>query len=368
MLNSKLSEKEAAAEILEEIADLAKKIDRPIRFMEVCGTHTVAIFRSGIRQMLPANVALVSGPGCPVCVTPDEYMDKAIEYAKREDIIIATFGDMLKVPGSVSSLNEVKAKGADVRIVYSPLDSLKIAADNPHKKVIFLAVGFETTSPTAAATVLAAKEQGIKNFFALSAQKLVPPAIEMLIRDPVVKTDGFILPGHVAVVTGTKAFDFIAEAYHIGGVVAGFEPLSILRAVCRLLMQMSEGAAKIENEYKSVVSVDGNETSRRITDKVYDKATTVWRGIGAIPDSGLVMREEYAEFDIERVLPLELQSSGKRTACRCGEVLQGIVTPPQCPLFTKGCTPLHAVGPCMASVEGICAAWYKYGRDTFSFV
>ena len=366
---SRAQQRQVAGELVAEIGRLGSKCGRHLRFMEVCGTHTVSIFRAGIRQMLPDTVELVSGPGCPVCVTPDEYMDKAIAYAQREDVIITTFGDMLKVPGTESSLSEAKAAGADIRIVYSPLDSLQVAKENPDKKVIFLAVGFETTAPTAAATVLAAEQAGLKNLYMLSAQKLVPPALRLLIDDPEVLVDGFILPGHVSVVTGTEVFRFLETEYHIPGVVTGFEPLQILRSLYRLTKQVAEGVAKIENEYGSVVKPEGNPTSLAVTEKVYEPVTAKWRGIGEIPASGLKMRETYKAYDIEEVLPLPAGQlpAPKKTGCRCGEVLKGIVTPHDCPLFGKACVPTHAIGPCMVSVEGVCAAWYKYGKGIFSY-
>ena len=362
-----MEEREFAQKAICEIENLSRAAERPLRFMEVCGTHTVSIFRGGIRQMLPGNVELVSGPGCPVCVTPDEYMDKAIAYAKREDVIVTTFGDMLKVPGSQSSLGEAKAAGADIRIVYSPLDSIRVAREHPDKRIVFLAVGFETTAPTAAATVLEAEGQGIENLCMLSAQKLVPPALRMLMDDPEVRVDGFLLPGHVAVVTGTEVFRFVAEEYHMPGVVAGFEPLQILRALLRLCRQAAAREAHIENEYGSVVRPEGNPLSRKILDRVYEPVDANWRGIGTIPLSGLRMRKEYERFDAEVMLPLDVSPEPKKTACRCGEVLRGIVTPHACPLFGKACMPTHAVGPCMVSVEGVCAAWYKYGQGTFHF-
>ena len=366
---SRAQQRQVAGELVAEIGRLAEKCGRRLRFMEVCGTHTVSIFRAGIRQMLPEKVELVSGPGCPVCVTPDEYMDKAIAYARREDVIITTFGDMLKVPGTESSLSEAKAAGADIRIVYSPLDSLQVAKENPEKKVIFLAVGFETTAPTAAATVLAAEQAGLQNLYMLSAQKLVPPALRLLIDDPEVLVDGFILPGHVSVVTGTEVFRFLETEYHIPGVVTGFEPLQILRSLYRLTKQVAEGVAKIENEYGSVVKPEGNPTSLAVTEKVYEPVAAKWRGIGEIPASGLKMRETYKAYDIEEVLPLPAGQlpAPKKTGCRCGEVLKGIVTPHDCPLFGKACVPTHAIGPCMVSVEGVCAAWYKYGKGIFSY-
>ena len=364
---TKAQEREFARELVQKIGELAAATGRKLRFMEVCGTHTVAIFRAGLRQILPDSVELVSGPGCPVCVTPDDYMDKAIAYAQRDDVIIATFGDMLKVPGSKSSLNEAKTNGADIRIVYSPMDSIQIAKDNPDKKVIFLAVGFETTAPTAAATVLAAEQQGITNLYMLSAQKLVPPVMETLLNDEEVHVDGFILPGHVSVVTGTGVYEPVISKYHVPGVVTGFEPLQILRGLYRLVQQVVKGEAKVENEYTDVVKAEGNPVSMAITNRVYEPCDTGWRGMGIVPLSGLKMRQEYARFDIEQVLPVEVETVTKKTACRCGEVLRGIVTPKECPLFGKACVPTHAIGPCMVSVEGVCAAWFKYGQGRFEY-
>lgn len=371
--SDKKKTKELAQNLISEITRLSKIAmkengGRPLRFMEVCGTHTVAIFRGGIRQLLPDSVELVSGPGCPVCVTHDDYMDKAIAYAQRDDVIVTTFGDMLKVPGSKSSLSNEKTKGADIRIVYSPLDSIEIAKENPDKKVIFLAVGFETTAPTAAATVLAAKQQNVNNLFMLSAHKLVPPVLNLLLSDEKTKVDGFILPGHVCVVTGTEEFDFLADKFHLPGVVTGFEPLEILRSLYRLCYQVANKEAKIENEYGSVVKPEGNPQAKAIMSRVYRKADTSWRGMGEIPLSGLKMQDEFKEYDIENVLPLSLENAKiKKTACRCGEVLQGLIKPMECPLFGKACIPEHAIGPCMVSVEGTCSAWYKYGGGKFVF-
>ena len=357
---------------MDETFNLIKKIERlaegkkKLRFMEVCGTHTVAIFRSGIRQILPSNVELVSGPGCPVCVTNDKYIDKAIEYSRR-GFIVATFGDMLKVPGSRSSLSTTAAEGADVRVVYSPLDCLKLAKENPRKKIIFLAVGFETTAPTQAATVLAAKAQGIKNFFMLSAQKLVPPALKFLAGDAATKVDGFLLPGHVAVVIGADAFNFLAEDFKIPSAVGGFEAEEILTAIGSLLEQVDSGRAEVANDYRAVVKAQGNVAAKKILAEVYEVTDAEWRGIGKIFSSGLKMRDEFAAFDIERVEPIELERVEKKSACRCGEVLRGVINPTACPLFGRACQPLHAVGACMVSVEGVCAAWFKYGGGKFNF-
>ena len=351
--------------LVEEISRLAEG-KKNLRFMEVCGTHTVAIFRSGIRQILPANVELVSGPGCPVCVTNDDYIDKAIAYA-RKNFIVATFGDMLKVPGSRSSLAALKAEGADVRIIYSPLDCIKLAEENPRAKIIFLAVGFETTAPTAAATVLAAKARGVKNLFMLSAQKLVPPALKFLLNDAAVKVDGFLLPGHVAVIIGAKAFNFLGTDFKIPSAIGGFEAEEILSALISLLEQIDSGRVEVANKYRSVVKAEGNIAAQKILAQVYEVTDVEWRGMGTIKNSGLKMRDDFAEFDIERVEPIEIERVEKKSACRCGEVLRGLVKPTDCPLFGKACQPLHAVGACMVSVEGVCAAWFKYGGNNFEW-
>ncbi len=357
-----------AAEIIAELRDIVGTHGKRIRLMEVCGTHTVAIFRAGLRQILPEEVELVSGPGCPVCVTADDYIDAAIAYAGMEDVIITTFGDMLKVPGTRSSLAEAQAAGADVRIVYSPLDALTIAAENPTKQVVFLAVGFETTAPTEAAAVLAAEAQGIRNFFLLSAQKLVPPVMRALLDSGETHVDGFLLPGHVSVVTGTETFEFLARDYSVPGVVGGFEPLEILRAIQLLVRQIGAGEAHIENAYETVVRPAGNPVARAAIERVYKPATVRWRGLGEIPASGLAMREEYATFDFARVRPLSVETVGDgRHGCRCGEVLRGVIVPRDCNLFGKACVPEHAIGPCMVSVEGTCAAWYKYGGGRFRY-
>ena len=350
-----------------DTSELIKKINRlaegkkKLRIMEVCGTHTVAIFRAGIRQILPDNVELVSGPGCPVCVTNDDYIDTAIAYALEENFIVATFGDMLKVPGSRSSLAAAQAQGSNIKVIYSPLDCIKIAQDNPNKKIIFLAVGFETTAPTAAATVLSAQAKGLKNLFMLSAQKLVPPVLKFLLNSPDFRVDGFLLPGHVAVVIGADAFNFLS----IPSAVAGFEAEEILLAIASVLEQIDNGRAEIANKYPAVVTAAGNVTAQKILSRVYEVADSEWRGMGLIPNSGLRIREEFAKFDIEQVEPVKIEKVNKKTACRCGEVLRGLVNPTQCPLFGKACTPSRAVGACMVSVEGVCAAWYKYGSNNF---
>lgn len=342
------------------IAEIRQFTDRPLRLMEVCGTHTVAIFKAGIRQLLPPEVELVSGPGCPVCVTPNEYLDTAIAFSHQSDTIIATFGDMLRVPGTDKTLMEARTEGGDIRIVYSPLDSLEIAKTNPYKKVIFLAVGFETTAPTAAATILTAKQQGITNFFVLSAHKLVPPALRGLLTEPKVKVDGFLLPGHVSAIIGLKPYKFLEDEYRIPAVVAGFEPLDILKAVYMLVKQLRAGRAELENHYRRIVPFAGNSTAQQILSEVYQPCDTAWRGLGVIAGSGLELKPEYRLFDAA-CLPVEKPVSHEISGCRCGEVLSGIIKPTACPLFGTACRPEQPVGACMVSVEGACAAWYKYG-------
>ena len=351
--------RKAAQFFTREIASLAG--EKRIRIMEVCGTHTVAIFKAGIRQLLPENVELVSGPGCPVCVTPNEYLDTAIAYSRQPEVIITTFGDMLKVPGSSSSLDQEKASGGDIRIVYSPMESLDIAKDNPDKKVIFLAVGFETTAPIAAAVVLMAEKAGIKNFYVLSAHKLVPPALRTLLLAKDTQVDGFLLPGHVSAMIGMKPYEFLIEEFQIPAVVAGFEPLDILQSIYMLLKQMQQGAGKLENQYGRIVSQGGNQVACQTLYQVYEEANAVWRGIGSIPNSGLSIRDKYQHFDAKGNIPVTVEATKEHAGCRCGEVLRGTIVPTVCGLFGKTCRPEHPVGSCMVSVEGTCAAWYKYG-------
>lgn len=359
MVNDQAENLRKTARVL--AAEIDRLITRPVRLMEVCGTHTVAIFKSGIRQLLPPQVELLSGPGCPVCVTANDYLDSAIAYSRSEDVIITTFGDMLRVPGSSSSLGARKAVGADIRIVYSPLESLDIAAANPAKKVIFLAVGFETTAPTAAATVLAAEQAGLDNFYVLSAHKLVPPALRALLTAGDVQVDGFLLPGHVSAIIGEEPYRFLAEEYHLPAVIAGFGPLDILQAVYMLAEQINAGKAVVENQYGRVVKQAGNPTARQILTKVYKECDATWRGLGVIADSGLTINDNYRRYDALANLPVEVEETREQPGCRCGEVLRGKIKPAECPLFGTVCVPEEPLGSCMVSVEGTCAAWYKYG-------
>lgn len=361
MLNLSPAEiKGAAQNRLKSIFEMAETVGRPLRFMEVCGTHTVAIFKAGLRKLLPESIELVSGPGCPVCVTSSDYMDQAITYAKTKDVMIATFGDMLKVPGSIGSLAEAKAQGADIRIIYSPLDSLDLALEHPDKKVIFLAVGFETTTPTAAAAVLEAQRRQIKNWYLLNAHKLVPPVMKALLNKQSGNIDGFLLPGHVCAIIGTKDFQFLAER-KLPSVVAGFEGLDLVESIYHLMRQVVTGHFEVYNEYNRVVKTMGNELAKNMVQQVYEPCSATWRGLGLVPDSGLKLREQYARYDAESQFSYKSVPNKASTACRCGDVLQGLIKPTDCPLFAKACRPEQPVGACMVSVEGACAAWHKYG-------
>jgi hydrogenase expression/formation protein HypD len=332
-----------------------------INIMEVCGSHTMAIARHGLRSLFPPQVKLLSGPGCPVCVTPAEDIDKTIELAKLPGVIITTFGDMVHVPGSYSSLEKERGKGADVRIVYSPEDALEIAKANPDKKVIFPGVGFETTSPTIAAAVIQAKREKVKNFFVLPMFKTIPNALKAILDIKERKIDGFILPGHVSVIIGSRPYGFIAKKYGVPGVVTGFEPDDILEAVKMILKQIAERKPKIEIEYTNIVTPEGNVTAQKILKKVFREVDSNWREIGRIPKSGMVFRPAYAAFDASKVFKIKQPKTRENKGCLCGKILLGMNSPRECKLFCKACTPAHPIGPCMVSSEGSCAAEFKYG-------
>lgn len=335
-----------------------------VRLMEVCGTHTVSIFRSGIRSLLPQPVQLLSGPGCPVCVTDQRDIDAFIEMSRQEDVIVATFGDLMRVPGSGSSLQKERAEGRDIRVVYSTMDALNVARKHPQKKVVFLGVGFETTAPTIAAALATAKETGQTNFFVYAANKRVPPALEALISLENVRIDGFILPGHVSVVTGLKAYQPFFDAHRVPCVVSGFEPADILQAILRLVNQIEKRAPALENAYGRAVTDEGNPKARRMMDRVFQTTNAVWRGIGKIPGSGLAIREAFSAFDAKRQFSLQVPKTEGPKGCACGEILTGAKAPPDCPLYKTRCTPENPVGPCMVSSEGTCAAYYKYHTET----
>ena len=342
------------------ITDIRRKSKREVRFMEFCGGHTVAIFKYGIRQALPQTIEMVSGPGCPVCVTATADIDKAIALAGIPGIIITSFGDMLRVPGSRSSLQKARAAGADVRIVYSTLDALKIAQENPQRTVVFIGVGFETTAPTIAASVLQAKEQGIKNYRVLSLHKLCPPVIKTILDAGEVKLDGLVCPGHVSAVTGSNAWEFVAKEYGIPCVVAGFEPTDILQCVDMLVTQVEKHESKVEIAYKRGVTPEGNLQAQNIMQQVFEPCPAKWRGMGVVPESGLKLRQEFAGYDAEVTFEIKQETAIEPKGCLCGEILRGVKTPADCRLFRKVCTPENPVGPCMVSSEGSCSAYYQY--------
>jgi len=331
-----------------------------LSIMEVCGTHTMVISRYGIRNILPDSIKLISGPGCPVCVTPNGYIDHSIALAKREDVIITTFGDMLRVPGSTSSLELVRGEGADVRIVYSTIDALKIAEENSDKLVVFLGVGFETTAPTIAASILEAKAKGLKNYFVLCAHKVIPPPMEVLLLNEEVGIDGFLCPGHVSTIIGSVPYNFIPEKYGKGCVVAGFESVDVLASIEMLVNQITAGKPEVQIQYKRVVKQEGNTAALQIMDEVFETCDTEWRGIGVIEKSGLKINGSYKEFDAAVNIDVEIEPTKEKQGCICGLILQGLKSPHECELFKKVCNPENPVGACMVSSEGTCAAYYKY--------
>jgi len=349
--------------LLDEIRTLAGRIGRIVRLMEVCGTHTMSIYRAGLPALLPENVRLLSGPGCPVCVTPMGYVDAAIALAGRPEVTVTTFGDMMRVPGSETSLEQAHAGGADVRVVYSPLDALRLAEEEANRQVIFLGVGFETTAPTAAVTLAEARRRGVGNFFMLSAHKLVPPALRALLADENVALDGLILPGHVSAVLGTEPYEFIAREFGKGGVVTGFETTDVIQGILMLLQSIAAGRARIENQYTRVVKREGNQSALKRIRQCLEPRDTEWRGLGLLPQSGLRIRAEFSAHDAEFALGVAVAAGREPAGCRCGEVLRGIAEPEECMLFAKRCTPLSPVGPCMVSSEGTCAAHFKYRRE-----
>lgn len=349
---------------------LALEIDRisdkskTYNFMEVCGTHTMNIFRFGLKEMLPQNIRLISGPGCPVCVTPSASIDRMLSYSELKDAIIVTFGDMMKVPGSNESLIEKKAKGAKVKVVYSPEEAIKIADLNPDKKIILIGIGFETTAPLFAQTILEAKEKKIKNLFILSLHKTLPEVLQALLKDDEIKIDGFILPGHVSAIIGSRPYDFIPEKFGVKCVIAGFEPVDIMESILDLLRQKTP---KVKIQYDRIVRKSGNRMAMSIMSRVFEKCDSDWRGLGVIKGSGLRIKKEFKQFDAEINLKPKTDNRKPITElsrlhgrCICGEVLKGKKEPTDCVLFGKACTPAKPIGACMVSSEGTCAAYFKY--------
>lgn len=354
--------------LLQRLEEALLRYGRPLRFMEVCGTHTVSIFRSGLRSLLPAALTHISGPGCPVCVTHDREIAACLLLAKTPGARIATFGDLMRVPGPTGeTLKNAQACGAKVHVLYSPMEALELARRYPRDKIVFLAAGFETTAPATAATVLLAAQEKLPNFYLLSLHKLVPPALRALLSSdsaaggaapPAI--DAFLLPGHVSSIIGSKPYGFIADEFNKTAVIGGFEPSDILQSLLLILESILQGRPAIGNQYSRAVAEDGNPRAREIMLKVFVPQDALWRGLGTLPAGGLALREEYAAFDARRGFDLTLPEYPEIPGCKCGLVLRGELTPPQCPLFGKSCSPAHPVGPCMVSSEGSCAAHYKY--------
>ena len=348
---------EIARQLIDKIREAATV---PMKIMEVCGTHTVAIARNGLRDVMPENIKLLSGPGCPVCVTANRDIDTAIEMARQPGVMITTFGDMIKVPGSYSSLQREKADGRDIRIVYSPLDAIDLAVNNPESMVVFLGVGFETTAPAIASAIETAHRRGITNFAVLSMHKTVPGALGALVNDPEVKVQGLILPGHVSTIIGLEPYRFLAEDYRVPGVITGFEPNDVLSGILMLARQIAAGTASIEIAYNRNVHAEGNPTARAKMDEVFEPTDAEWRGLGVIPGTGLKIRTSFARYDALERVPVTPPEPREIPGCQCGDVLRGVTLPFECRLFGKGCTPEHPIGPCMVSSEGSCAAYYRY--------
>lgn len=345
---------------LQKLLTEIKGETKQLALMEVCGTHTMAIARSGVRELVPPHVKLLSGPGCPVCVTSQGDIDAVLEMVKNPGITLLTFGDMMRVPGTNSSLQEERSRGADIRVVYSPLDALAAAGQMPDRQVVFLGIGFETTAPTVGATIQQAKEMGLANFSVLSLHKVVPPALEVIFGDPDIQMDGLICPGHVVAVTGIEPYRQLAEKAHKPMVVTGFETRDILEGIVMLLRQLRRDRAQVEIQYRRVVRPEGNKVAQQTLQDVFETDDCRWRGLGLIPQSGLKIRPKYKDYDARIRFEVPVIEDVPIKGCACGEVLRGLITPRECALFGKGCTPLQPIGPCMVSQEGACAAYYRY--------
>lgn len=340
---------------------IAQRSTRTVRLMEFCGGHTHAILRYGIRQLVPKTVEMRSGPGCPVCVTASADLDKAIAVAHLPNVITTTFGDMVRVPGSYSSLQKAKAEGADVRIVYSSMDAVEIAEANPTKSVVFIGIGFETTAPTIAASILKAAQKKIENFYVMPLNKLTPPVMKALLDSGEVRLDGIICPGHVSVIIGSRPYEFIPRDYGVACAISGFEPLDILLCVDKLVEQIERGQPRVEIAYPRGVKPEGNTTAQQLMGHVFEVGEANWRGIGVVPESGLKIRGKYQRFDADKSFPVRPGPAKEPSGCRCGDIIRGAATPLECQLFAGACTPESPIGPCMVSSEGACAAYYQYG-------
>lgn len=354
---SAFKDPELARGLIETIHRLAPE---HATLMEVCGTHTVAIARNGIRDLMPEGLRLASGPGCPVCVTCNRDIDTVIALARIPNVTITTFGDMTRVPGSTSSLLAEQAAGRSVEIVYSPIDALAFAKAHPEREVVFVGVGFETTTPLVAMAIKRAKAMGLSNFTVFAAHKNMPGALELLVGDPALELDALILPGHVSTIIGAEPYRFLAEKYGIPGVITGFEPVDVLQGIAMLVRQLHEGRAEIEIAYARGVMPEGNPVALAAIDEVFEICTATWRGLGDIPGSGYRIRDEFANFDAVRRFEPDVEPTRDPKGCRCGDVLRARIAPNECPLFRTVCTPENPVGPCMVSSEGSCAAYYRY--------
>jgi hydrogenase expression/formation protein HypD len=347
--------------IIPMLEEKKRALGRKLRFMEVCGTHTVSFSKTGVREAIAEYVELVSGPGCPVCVTDQTDIDHMIAFSKRADTIVITFGDMMKVPGSTSNLYQERAEGADVRIVYSPSQAVEIAKQNPLKKVVFLGVGFETTAPSIALSMKKAEKEQVKNYFVYSAHKLTPPALQLLIEDAGHQLDGFLLPGHVSVIVGRKGWNLL-EALNEPAVIGGFEPLDLLSSIYMLKLEMDKEKRSVVNNYPRMVREDGNQIARALLDEMFEVAAVKWRGFGTLPNSGLTIRSSYRSYDAKVNLSVDKPLTKTIEGCHCDEIVKGKEIPFQCPLFAKACTPENPLGPCMVSSEGACSTYYQFER------
>ncbi|MEV5749570.1 hydrogenase formation protein HypD [Actinoallomurus sp. NPDC052308] len=353
---------EKAQALAAKIASLCEP-GRRYKFMEVCGGHTHTIYKHGLEDYLPETITLVHGPGCPVCVIPMGRVDDAIHIAEQPDVIMTSFGDMMRVPGGRGSFFESMAEGSDIRMVYSPLDALKVARQNPDRRVVFMAIGFETTAPSTAMTVLRAKAEGIENFSIFCNHVTIIPAIKAILDSPDLRLDGFIGPGHVSTIIGCRPYEFIARDYGKPLVTSGFEPLDVLQSIYMILLQLAEGRSEVENQYSRVVPYDGNRRALMAINEVMElRPYFEWRGLGFISHSALRVRERYAAFDAERIFEIPGSRVADPKACQCGEVLKGVLKPWECKVFGTACTPETPIGTCMVSSEGACAAYYNYGR------
>ena len=348
---------------LKRLTDAAAAIDRPVTFMEVCGTHTMSAFRCGLHSLMPPNVTLLSGPGCPVCVTAQGDIDLLIEVAAEHDVALCTYGDMLRVPGRRGSLEKARSRGADIHVVYSSTDAVKHAAANPGRQVVFAAVGFETPAPATAVAVTQAREAGLDNFSVLASHKRVVPAMLGLLGAGKVNLDGFLCPGHVSVIIGAEVYRPIVDRHRQPCVITGFEDLQMASGLARLVELIRDGAVELINDYPEAVTDAGNRRAQEMIDEVFEPGEVRWRGLGTIPESGLIIRESYASYDAQRRFGLETPEDHEPSACRCGEVISGLTSPDACTLFGDVCTPINPIGPCMVSSEGTCQAWFKYKRN-----